>query len=50
MVKNQLRKNMMFNLIAFALIFSVLGIIIYSIFSSSLYSSADNELLNIKNI
>lgn len=48
-IKNQLRKNMLFNLIAFALIFSVLGIIIYSIFSSSLYSSADKELLNIKN-
>ena len=48
-IKKQLRKNMLFNLIAFTLIFSVLGIIIYSFFSSSLYSSADKELLNMKN-
>lgn len=49
MIKKQLRKNMIFNLIAFAIIFSVLGVIIYSQFVISLYSSADKELLNIQN-
>ncbi|MBR3255568.1 MAG: sensor histidine kinase [Clostridia bacterium] len=48
-IKNQLHKNMVFNLIAFALIFSVLGIIIYSQFSISLYKSADEELQNLNN-
>ena len=48
-IKNQLRKNMLFNLIAFAIIFSVLGIIIYSQFRISLYQSADEELLNVQN-
>lgn len=48
-IKKQLRKNMIFYLIAFAIIFSVLGIIIYGQFSISLYTSADEELLNMKN-
>lgn len=48
-IKEQLRKNMFFNLIAFAVIFSVLGIIIYSQFIISLYKSADDELLNVQN-
>ena len=48
-IKDQLRKNMFFNLISFTLIFSVLGIIIYSQFIISLYKSADEELLNMQN-
>lgn len=48
-IKKQLRKNMLFNLLAFGLIFSVLGVIIYSQFRISLYKSADDELLNMKN-
>ena len=48
-IKKQLRRNMLFNFIAFAVIFSVLGVIIYSQFRISLYSSADEELLNIQN-
>lgn len=48
-IKRQLRKNMLLNLLAFGLIFSVLGIIIYSQFRISLYKSADEELLNVKN-
>lgn len=40
---------MFLNLIAFAVIFSVLGIIIYSQFTISLYQSADEELLNTQN-
>lgn len=48
-IKKQLAKNMLFNFIAFAVIFSVLGIIIYSQFRVSLYSSADKELLNTQN-
>lgn len=47
-IKNQLIKNMMFNLIAFTIIFSVFGAIIYGQFSNSLYKSADEELLNSK--
>ncbi|MBR3002003.1 MAG: sensor histidine kinase [Clostridia bacterium] len=48
-IKKQLRKNMLLNLLTFTIIFSVLGIIIYSYFRISLYQSADEELLNIKN-
>ena len=48
-IKSQLRKNMIFNMVAFAIIFSVLGVIIYSQFRISLYKSADDELLNMKN-
>lgn len=43
-VKKQLLKNMILNLIAFAMIFFVLGIIIYGQFKNSLYLSADSEL------
>lgn len=43
-VKKQLLKNMILNLITFIIIFSVLGIIIYGQFKSSLYLSADSEL------
>ena len=48
-IKNQLIKNMMFNLIAFTIIFSIFGLVIYGQFSNSLYKSADEELLNSKN-
>ena len=43
-VKKQLFKNILLNLITFAVIFTVLGIIIYGQFKSSLYLSADSEL------
>lgn len=45
-IKKQLLKNMMFNLIAFTIIFSIFGMIIYGKVSTSLYKSADTELLN----
>ena len=48
-IDKQLIKNMLLNLVAFTLIFSFLGIIIYTQVSSSLYSSSDNELVNNKN-
>lgn len=48
-VKRQLIKGMLLNFIAFSLIFSTLGCIIYSQVSSSLYSSSNQELLNNKN-
>lgn len=43
-VKKVLTKNMILNLITFAIIFYFLGIVIYSQFSSTLYLSADTIL------
>jgi hypothetical protein len=43
-VKKQLIKNMIFNLIAFSIIFYLFGTVIYSQFNKSLYRSADSEL------
>ena len=43
-VKKQLIKNMLINLVTFSIIFTILGIIIYEQFKSSLYISADTEL------
>lgn len=48
-INKQLLKNMFLNLIAFTLIFSIFGIIIYGQVTASIYKSADEELLNIKN-
>lgn len=45
-VKKQLTKNMIFNIIAFSIILVTLGILIYTEFKSSLYISADSELKN----
>ena len=45
-VKKQLIKNMILNLITFSVIFYILGIVIYSQFSSYVYNSADTELQN----
>ena len=45
-VKKQLIKNMILNLITFSIIFYILGIVIYSQFSSYVYNSADTELQN----
>ena len=45
-IKKQLLKNMILNFIAFTLIFSILGIVIYTSVKRSLYKSSDNELLN----
>lgn len=49
LVKNSLIKNMILNLITFTVIFSILGIIIYTQVTSSLYKSSDEELVNNKN-
>ena len=45
-VKRQLVKNMLLNLIAFSIIFYILGTAIYTQFNNSLYLSADEELKN----
>ena len=45
-VKKQLKKNMLFNLIAFSIIFYIFGTFVYSKFHNSLYISADSELKN----
>ena len=49
MIKKQLIKNTVWNFLAFTLIYSILGIIIYTQVSISLYNSSDQELLNNKN-
>ena len=43
-VKRQLAKNTIFNILTFSIILIVLGLMIYSEFKSSLYISADTEL------
>ena len=48
-IKKQLIKNMLLNFVTFTIIFTVLGLIIYGQFTSSLYISADEELLDKKN-
>lgn len=48
-IQKQLIKNMLLNLAAFTIIFSIFGIILYKQVSSSLYYSADKELKNSKN-
>ncbi len=50
LIKQQLIKNMLLNLITFTLIFSILGIILYSKVESSIYKSSDQELTNKRNI
>ena len=49
LIKKQLIKNMLLNFIAFTLIFSILGIILYTQVESSMYKSSDEELLNNRN-
>lgn len=49
-IKKQLIKNMILNFVAFTIIFSILGLIIYWQVSSYLYQSADIELRDDKNI
>lgn len=48
-IQEQLIKNMIFNLITFTLIFSTLGVILYTQVKKSLYQSADKELSNSQN-
>jgi len=48
-INKQLRKNMLFNLIAFSIIFSIFGLIIYGLVNVTIYKSADGELLNNRN-
>ena len=48
LIKKQLIKNMMLNLITFTIIFSLFGLIIFSEFSKYLYKSADEELIKSK--
>lgn len=48
-IAKQLIKNMLLNLIAFTIIFSIFGLIVYSQVATSIYKSADEELLNNRN-
>lgn len=50
LIRKQIIKNMLLNFIAFAIIFSILGVILYTKVENSLYQSSDKELLNTKNI
>ena len=50
LIKKQIFKNMLLNFIAFTIIFSILGVILYAQVENSLYESSDNELLNSKNV
>jgi len=45
LIKKQLIKNMLYNLIAFTIIFTVFGIIIYNQVKTSIYSDAIKEML-----
>lgn len=49
-IKKQIIKNMVLNIIVFSLIFYILGVLIYSQFTQSIYLSADNELLDAINL
>ena len=46
LIKKQIIKNMLLNFIAFTIIFSILGVILYAKVENSLYESSDKELLN----
>lgn len=48
MIKLELLKNMMFNLILFTIIFSTFGTLILTLVNSYLYRSVDNELSQVK--
>lgn len=48
-LKKQLIKNMLWNLAAFSIIFSLFGIFLFIQVSNNMYQSADKELLNSKN-
>lgn len=50
LIKKQIIKNMLLNFIAFTIIFSILGVILYAKVENSLYESSDKELLNSKNV
>ena len=49
LVKKQLVKNMLLTLLAFTIIFTILGLIIYNQVSTSLYTSIDQELISSRN-
>lgn len=48
LIRNQLLKNMLYNFLAFTIIFTVFGAIIFKQISISLYNNVDQELLNAK--
>lgn len=48
LIKKQLLKNMLFNLITFAILFSIFGVIIFSTVKTFLYMSSTHELINSK--
>ena len=48
LIRKQLLKNMLYNLVAFTILFSVFGITIFSTVKTFLYQSSTNELLNAK--
>lgn len=49
LITKQLIKNMLLNFIVFTIIFSTLGIILYTQIENSIYKSSDEELLNSRN-
>ena len=49
-LKKQLVIHMVYNLIAFAIIFSIFGLIVASMFKFITYSSLDKELLDTANV
>lgn len=46
LIRKQLLKNMLYNLIAFTIVFSIFGVIIFSTVKTFLYQSSTEELLN----
>lgn len=48
-IKKQTIKNTLLNLMAFTIIFTILGIILYMQISSSIYRSSDEELQDLRN-
>lgn len=49
LIKQQLIKNMLYNLIAFTIIFTIFGAIIYNQVRTSMYSNVNEQLLRFKN-
>lgn len=46
LIQRQLVKGMLYNFLAFTLVFSAFGVIIFSQMSNALYSKVDNDLIN----
>jgi len=48
LIKAQLLKNTLYNLLAFTIIFTIFGAIIFKQIEASLYNNVDKELANAK--